>query len=243
MGSIFLSVQSADPRVLLGYGTWEALSAGYALVTVDTDDATIDTALKEAGANSATPDGTVSQPTFSGSQASLTHSGTAVSAHSGAAVADHAAHTHSVTSDVAVADHASHTHTYTQVPNHTHPHNLQGGTTGATTGTNVMASTATGGSSRTMAIATSNPTGGVASATTAGPGATLSHSVTNNAATSGNPSATLSHSVTQPSAHSVTQPNDHTHTPAGTVSQPTFSGASLSVRQKSLAVHAWRRTA
>ena len=81
-------------------------------------------------------------------------------------------------SGTAVADHASHTHTYTQVPNHTHPHNLQGGTTGATTGTNVMGSTATGGSARAMAIATSNPTGGVATATTNGPGATLTHSVT-----------------------------------------------------------------
>ena len=86
----------------------------------------------------------------------------AISAHSGAAVANH----------------ASHTHTYTDVPNHTHPHNMQGGTTAATTGTNVMGSTATGGSSRAMAIATSNPTGGVATGTTAGPSATLTHSVT-----------------------------------------------------------------
>lgn len=160
--------------------------------------------------------------------ANLTHSGTAVADHaahthsvtSNVAVGDHAAHTHSVTSNVAVGDHASHTHTYTDVPNHTHPHNMQGSTTASTSGTNVMGSTATGGSVRAMAIATSNPSGGVATGTTAGPNATLTHSVTNNAVTSGNPSATLSHSVTNnavtsgnPSAtltHSVTQPSDHT---------------------------------
>lgn len=94
-------------------------------------------------------------------------------------------------SGTAVADHASHTHTYTDVPNHTHPHNIQGGTTGATTGTNVMASTATGGSARAMAIATSNNTGGVATGTTAGPGATLTHAVTQ-------PSAHTDLNVVQP---------------------------------------------
>lgn len=90
----------------------------------------------------------------------------------------------------AVADHGQHTHTYTQVPNHTHPHNIQGGTTAATTGTNVMASTVTGGSARAMAIDTSNPTGGVATATT-------------------NPTPITSHIVTQPNNHTdlnVVQP-------------------------------------
>ena len=94
-------------------------------------------------------------------------------------------------SGTAVGNHAAHTHSYTEVPNHTHPHNVQGGTTASTTGTNVMTSTSTGGSARAMAVATSNPTGGVASGTT------------------GNPSATLTHSVTQPSAHAdlnVVQP-------------------------------------
>jgi hypothetical protein len=206
---------------------------------------------------------------------------------SAGAVADHAAHTHSVTTNVTVSDHASHTHTYTQVPNHTHPHNMQGGTTGSTTGTNVMGSTATGGSSRAMAIATSNPTGGVATGTTNGPDATITHSVTNNAVTSGNPSATLTHSVTNPTiawpvgvpvssgaavdahsvtnnsvtsgnpsailTHSVTQPSDHTlsgsseavsaGTPAGTVSQPTFTGTATSVVQPYIVVYMWKRTA
>lgn len=138
---------------------------------------------------------------FTGTPASLTHIGSAV--------ADHAAHTHSVTSNVSVADHADHTHNYTDIVNHTHPHNLQGGTSGSTTGTNVMGSAATGGSSRTMAIATSNPTGGKATGVTLGVNTTLSHAVTNNAVASGNPNATLTHNVTQPNAHS--------YTPVGTI--------------------------
>jgi len=174
-----------------------------------------------------------------------THANHPALSHSGTAVADHAAHTHSVTSNVAVdahsgaavsahsgtavADHAAHTHQYTDVPNHTHPHNMQGGTTGATTGTNVMGSTATGGSSRAMAIATGNPTGGVATGTTQGPCATLTHSVTqpanhtvtqpanhtvtNNQVTSGNPSATLTHSVTQPSDHAAQSHDSPNHEP------------------------------
>lgn len=62
----------------------------------------------------------------------------------------------------------THTHTYTQVPNHVHTLQVQGSTTASTSGTHVMTSTATGGSSRTTASpdATNNPTGGVATATT-----------------------------------------------------------------------------
>lgn len=141
----------------------------------------------------------------------LSHTGTAVAnhpalSHTGAAVADHPALSHS---GAAVADHPSHNHQYTDVPNHTHPHNMQGGTTGSTTGTNVMGSTATGGSARAMAIATSNPTGGVATGTTQGPNAVLAHSVTQPAQ-----HAAQAHSVTQPDqhaaqAHSVTQPDQH----------------------------------
>lgn len=186
VGSIYISVVSTNPGTLFGIGTWTAFGTGRTLIGIDSGDTDFDTVEETGGAKTK-----------------------ALSAHAGTAVADHAAHTHSVTSNVTIADHASHTHTYTDVPNHTHPHNMQGGTTGATTGTNVMGSTATGGSARAMAIATSNPTGGVASGTTAGPNAALSHTPTNNAVTSGNPSATLTHSVTQPNAHTdlnVVQP-------------------------------------
>ena len=83
-----------------------------------------------------------------------------------------------VNTGAAVADHASHTHTYTQVPNHVHVERAQGGTTASTTGTHLMTSTATGGSLRSSAASTLDPTGGVATGTTNGPSAVLTHSVT-----------------------------------------------------------------
>lgn len=248
VGSIFISAVITNPATMLGFGTWSAFGAGKCLIGRDANDTDFDVAEETGGAKTNTPAGSNSAPTFTGSALGThTHGpGTiAVSSHSGAAVADHAAHTHAVTSNVAVADHASHTHTYTDVPNHTHPHNIQGGTTGATTGTNVMASTATGGSSRAMAVATSNPTGGVATGTTAGPNAALAHSVTNNAVTSGNPSATLSHSVTQPSDHTLSGATAAVSagTPAGTVSAPTFTGTPMSIVQPYIVVYMWKRTA
>jgi hypothetical protein len=214
VGSVFTTTSDSHPSNQLGFGAWEEFGAGRVLVGLDSGDVDFDTLEETGGAKTA----------------AHTHdTGTlATSAHAGTAVADHAAHTHSVTSNVAVANHSSHTHTYTEVPNHTHPHNLQGGTTPTTTGINVMASDGTTGSVRGMAIDTSNPTGGVATGTTAGPSAALSHSVTNNAVTSGNPSATLTHSVTQPNAH--------------TLSGNTGSTSSSTV-QPYIVVQMWRRTA
>lgn len=182
VGSVFISVVSTNPATLLGYGTWASFGAGRVLVGLDSGDTDFDTAEETGGAKTKS-----------------------ISAHSGTAVADHAAHTHSVTSNVAVADHASHTHTYTQVPNHTHPFTIYSSTTDGTWAS--FDSSTTAGTARSFN--TDNPTGGVATATTNGPNATLSHTVTNNAVTSGNPSATLTHSVTQPSNHTdinVVQP-------------------------------------
>jgi hypothetical protein len=248
IGSVFISVLSTSPATLLGFGTWAAFAAGKTLIGLDPADVNFDTVEETGGAKTQTPAGSNSAPIFTGSALGTHSHGTgtiAVSSHSGSAVADHASHTHSVTSNVAVADHASHTHSYTDVPNHTHPHNIQGSTTGATTGTNVMASTATGGSSRAMAIATSNPTGGVATGTTQGPNAALAHTVTNNAVTSGNPSATLSHTVTQPSDHTLSGSTAAVSggTPAGTVSAPNFTGDPMSIVQPYIVVYFWKRTA
>lgn len=98
-----------------------------------------------------------------------TNSDGSVSAHSG----------------TAVDNHASHTHTYTDVPNHVHVQNINSGATGGSNG--YGKDTSTNGSEAT-AVSTANPTGGVATGTTAGP------------------SATLTHAVTQPAAHTFTQP-------------------------------------
>lgn len=158
-----------------------------------------------------TPAGTNSVPAFSGTPATLTHAGSAV--------ADHAAHTHSVTSNVAVADHAAHTHSIATG-------------SGSFKGTSAGGFSTVGGAAPGVSGATGNPS------------ATLTHSVTNNAVTSGNPSATLSHVVTQPNDHSYTPAgsvaaatftgsalgtHSHTLTPAGTVGAPTFSGTPASI--------------
>lgn len=76
-----------------------------------------------------------------------------------------ATHGHASTQPTIAAE-AAHTHGYSQVPNHVHPENLQGGTTGTTTGTHLMGSAATGGALRAAGQSTANPTGGVASGTT-----------------------------------------------------------------------------
>jgi len=243
IGSVFISVVSTNPATLLGFGTWSAFATGRTLVGLDGGQTEFDTVEETGGAKTVAASGTVSTPTASGcavaDHASHTHGVT-----SNVTVGDHASHTHSVTSNVTVTDHASHTHTYTDVPNHVHVHNIQGGTTGTTTGTFVMGSTAAGGSARAPGNAMSNNTGGVATGTTAGPSATLTHAVTNNAVTSGNPSATLTHSVVNnavtsagPSAtltHAVTQP---------TISQPIFTGGQTSVLQPYITVFMWKRTA
>ncbi len=213
--------------------------------------------------HSVTAAGTNSAPAFTGDALGThthtagtivpsTHAGTAVADHAAhthsvtpnEAVADHGSHTHSVTSNVAVADHTSHTHTYTDIVNHVHVQNINSGTTGAVNGYGVDTSTST---SSATGYSTANPTGGIATGTTNGPGAALTHSVTNNAVTSAGPGAALTHTVTHnavtsgnPSAtltHAVTQPADHTMsgtssatgagTPSGSVAAPTFTGSGV----------------
>lgn len=125
--------------------------------------------------------------------------------------AGEATHTHSVTSNVTVADHASHTHTYTDVPNHVHPFSISSSTTDGTWAS--FDSSTTAGTPRNFN--TSNNTNGVATGTTAGPGATLTHSPTNNAVTSGAGAS-------------------HTHT---------YTGNATSVVQPYIVVYMWKRTA
>lgn len=156
VGSIYISVISTNPADLFKRGTWEVFGAGRTLVSLDSTDTDFDTVEETRGAKTATP-----------------------SAHTGAAVSDHAAHTH----------------TYTQVPNHVHVQKVPGDSDGDFTSSVLDASSCgTGGTPTAVndALSTNNPTGGVATGTTA------------------NESATLTHTVTQPSAHaamSVVQPS------------------------------------
>jgi len=227
VGSIYTSVVSTNPATLFGMGTWSAIGAGRVLVGIDSGDTDFDTVEETGGAKTVASAGSIG---------------------------DHASHTHSVTSNVAVGNHSptqptiawpagvptaanesSHTHTYTQVIDHVHVERAQGGTTASTTGTHLMTSTATGGSLRSSAQSTLNPTGSVgatgttaagsahthtlswpAGVPTASGGGVDAHSVTNNAVTSGNPSATLTH---------------------------TYTGSATSVVQPYLVVYMWKRTA
>jgi hypothetical protein len=313
VGSIFMAAVATNPSELLGFGTWEAFGTGRMPVGYDAADSDFNAAEKTGGAkththaahaytpagtNSApafvgnsvlsssvsagTPAGSNSAPAFTGTQATLSHSGTAVADHaahthsvtSNVSVAAHvftqatiawpvgvptaaneSAHTHSVTSNVtgtltpagtvawpagvpthsgiAISDHASHTHTYTDVPNHVHVHNIQGGTTGTTTGTFVMGSAAAGGSARAPGNAMSNNTGGVASGTTAGPSATLSHTVSNQGSVAW-PAGVPTFSGTSNQALSMTNNavasgagSAHTHTLSWPAGVPVNSGGAV----------------
>lgn len=144
------------------------------------------------GNNNITPTGDVSQPTFTGDALNSHQHGIGTylpNAHSGSAVANH----------------ASHTHTYTQVPNHVHVQNMPSGFTGGSayfaTDTSVNGSTGS-------YLSTANPTSGVATGTTNGP------------------DATLTHSVTQPSDHTMAGSSESVSagTPSGTINTPTFTG-------------------
>lgn len=77
VGSIYISVTATDPADTIGFGTWAAFGAGRVLVGLDAGDADFDTAEETGGAKTK-----------------------AISAHAGAAVAEHADHTHQVTSNV-----------------------------------------------------------------------------------------------------------------------------------------------
>lgn len=144
VGSVYIAIDSTSPATRFGGGTWAAFGAGKVLVGRDAGDTDFDTAEETGGAKTK-----------------------AISAHAGAAVADHAAHTH----------------TYTDVPNHVHTLATGTGSTGnfaQVIGTVDTSSGGTGAAPTQTALGTrsGNPVTGVASGTTSAPSATLSHSVT-----------------------------------------------------------------
>lgn len=49
IGSVFISVVSTDPSVLLGFGTWSAFAAGRVLVGIDAGQTEFDTVLETGG--------------------------------------------------------------------------------------------------------------------------------------------------------------------------------------------------
>lgn len=167
--------------------------------TPDLRDRFIKGATAEAGATggAASHGHTTTQPA---DHAALTHAGATVGAHvftQPGAHTDHAAQAHSAHSGATVANHAD-------VLNHVHLEQLQGGTTGTTTGTFLMGSAALGGSLRSASQSTLNPTtGGVAAqAHTVGQAAAHSdHPVLSHSAHAGG--AVDAHTVGQASQHAA----------------------------------------
>lgn len=192
-GSIILKVSGTCP---VGFSEVSALDGKTLFGTLNSHADVGGT----GGNDSITPAGTNSTPVFIGS-ALGTHAhgvGTyATSAHSG----------------TAVADHASHTHTYTDVVNHTHLQQYHSATTGPNTGPTTAPDTSSN-TPTSWGLATQNPSGGVATGTTAGP------------------SATLTHGVTQPSAHTVSGSSEAVSggTPTGTNTAPVFTGTQFDNR-------------
>jgi len=192
VGALYLSVASTNPATVLGYGTWSQVAQGLVLIGQTGGQAGGDQIGSATHAHSFT------QPGAHSDHAALTHAGATVGNHSftqPSAHSDHAAQAHSAHSGATVGNH-------TDVTNHVHVEQLQGGTTGTTTGTHLMGSAATGGSLRSAGQSTLNPTsGGVAA---------MVHTVGQAAAHSDH--AALSHSAHSGGAvdaHSVGQANQH----------------------------------
>jgi collagen type I/II/III/V/XI/XXIV/XXVII alpha len=192
VGALYLSVASTNPATVLGYGAWSQVAQGLVLIGQTGGQAGGD----QIG--SATHSHSFTQPGAHTDHGALTHAGATVGNHSftqPSAHSDHAAQSHSAHSGATVGNH-------TDVTNHVHVEQLQGGTTGTTTGTHLMGSAATGGSLRSAGQSTLNPTsGGVAA---------MVHTVGQASAHSDH--AALSHSAHSGGAvdaHSVGQANQH----------------------------------
>lgn len=142
------------------------------------------------GSDTITPEGTIDQATFTG-EALAGHShgvGTyAADAHAGTAVADHASHTHAATGLTFTGDLVAAASTNAL------PNLVTGSTTGGAVSPETQATGTIGG-------------------TTAGP------------------SATLTHSVTQPSAHTLSGTSQSVTggTPAGSINSQSFTGTQFS---------------
>lgn len=216
VGGLYLSTVVTDPGLAqasggLGYGAWTRYGQGRCLVGLDETDTDWDAPNETRGAKTATPAGTVSAPTFTGTPFSSVIN-----------------HTHPVTDPGHTHVQDAHTHpqnAHTHVQNsHQHTETAQGGTTASTTGTHLMTSAATGGSLRNAGQATTVATA-VNQSTTAINQTTIA--VNQSASTGVGTSAPVG------GVASIT--------PAGSVSAPTFTGSALSVVQPSIAVYVWRR--
>jgi hypothetical protein len=162
--------------IAMWYGLLSAIPSGWLLC--DGQNGTPDLRSKFVKGSAAGVD-----PGATGGALTHTHDNHAALTHSGTAVAAHASHTHDYTQVI------NHTHTVSVTdPGHTHVLTSQTATSGGATSyehgaldtssaeteaTEVTVSATTG-----ITASTANPAGGVATGTTAGPSASLTHTVT-----------------------------------------------------------------
>jgi hypothetical protein len=191
VGSLYFNDTSTNPAVLFGRGTWVAHGAGKVLISRDT------------GQNGGDLLGAATH-------SHAAHSDHAALTHSGAAVANH------TFTQPTIGAEAAHTHTYTQTVNHVHVQSVNSASTGGLSGYTADTSTNTAVAS---GYSTQNPTGGVASGTTAA-GASHTHTSTGGAV----------------DAHGVTQPNQH-------AAQSHSAHDAVAHLPPAIVIYVWKRTA
>ncbi len=208
VGALFTTTEDTNPATLLGYGTWEAFGAGRTLVGIDAAQTEFDAVLKTGGAKTHTLT-TPEMPAHTHLQDAHTH---LQDAH------NHTQNAHTHLQDA--HNHLQNAHTHVQDA-HSHTEQLQGGTTGATGGTNIMGSTATGGSLRRA------------------PQSTLAQTATNQNATAVNQAQT----ATNQNATAVNNAQTATNQNTTAVNQNAGGGGAHNNLQPFIVVYFWRRTA
>ncbi len=269
VGSIFMSTDSTNPGERFTGTTWVAWGSGRVPVGVDENDTDFDTAEETGGAksHSYTPAGSVSQPTFSGTAASLAHSGGGV-ADTALTVAQLPSHNHTFTGSSATTASQSTSTTGGRSAYHQHTVPEYDGAT-----TEVFSSHGHTTPQYYAVFNSGNQNTGVGYGTnyayptdyrndTKSDGGKHSHTFKIAARDTGNDNTEHTHSYSHTHTlvakgsvgstgsgtkhgHTYTRPDAHSYTPAGTVSKPSFTGtaATQSHVQPYVTCYMWKRTA
>lgn len=235
VGSVFLSVVSTDPATLLGVGTWTAIGAGRVLVGIDAGDTDFDTVEETGGSKTVAAAGTNSAPAFTGTPGTTgaTSAGTPAGTNAGCTPVSMT----SITSNDSAGT----------------PTGQVGTPTFTGTSSQVTSATGAGTPAGTIAWPAGVPTHSGITATTSGDGATVSNTTVGGAGVRNVGGHT--HTVNITSQGTVAWPagvptfagtalgtHTHTLTPAGTISQPSFTGDAMSAHGHTYDIGGWTMT-